>query len=122
MENYNAIWITIVAVLLTWFFTSCVTNDRRADDDLGRRDMALIGQLEAQFDEFDRRISRIEETAGDITTDIDRVRDLFIEYTRLVQQLRSTVAIHKIRLTEETETSEKAELDSGDTSDLFRKY
>ena len=118
-----SIWWTIISCIIIWLITaSCVTNDRRADDIPGRRDLEIIGQLEAEFDEFDRRIGRIEETAGDIGSEVDRLTKLFAEYTRCVQQLRSTVAEYKSRFTEETEASEKANFDPYDTSDLFRKY
>lgn len=123
MEKYQVnIWVFIGVIILVWLFTaSCVTNDKRTDDSVGRRDMALIGQLEAQLNEFDRRIERIEKTSSDISSDIDRLRELFIEYTRYVQQLRSTITNYKNKFGEETSASEKANYDPYDISDLFLK-
>lgn len=121
METNISIWCLIVGVIFAWAISSCCSNYRRADDIPGRRDMALIGELQAEFAEFDRRVERLEETAGNIGTDIDRTIKLFGEYSRLVQQLRSRLAEYESQTRTAEEQDEKARLDSGDISVLFRR-
>lgn len=103
-----SVWWTIISCIIIWLITaSCVTDDRRADDIPGRRDLELVGQLEAEFSEFDRRIDRIEKTSGDIASDIDRIRELFAEYTRCIQQLRQRITEYKEQIERQGNTPSK---------------
>lgn len=121
METNISIWWLIVGVIFAWAISSCCSNYRRADDTPGRRNMELLGELQAEFAEFDRRVERLEETAGNLGTDIDRTIKLFGEYSRLVQQLRSRLAEYESQTRTAEEQDEKARLDSGDISGLFRR-
>lgn len=121
METNISIWWLIVGVIFAWAISSCCSNYRRADDTVGRRDMELLGELQAEFAEFDRRVGQLERTAGDLGTDIDRTIKLFGEYSRLVQQLRKRLAEYEAKTGTAEEQDEKARLDAGDISGLFRR-
>lgn len=121
MEQNISIWWLIIGIIFAWAISSCCSNYRRADDSIGRRDLELIGELQAEFAEFDRRVERLEETAGNISGDIDRTIKLFGEYSRLVQQLRKRLADYENKTRSAEEQDEKANYDPYDTSDLFRK-
>lgn len=120
MENYNAIWITIVAVLLTWFFTSCVTNGQLGED--GRNAIRTIARLEEQLSSIDRRIEDITTRAEDLEGNISLFEQSFRIYVDTVREMRAIIREYETKVERTTEQDEKTDFDPYDTTDLFRKY
>ena len=123
MENYNAVWITIVAVLLTWLFTSCATTSIR-DADIIAGNSSTIGRTQETVDSLDRTITDSRERVGDIiersrkiTDSISRLEYLFNCYESEVGRLLDEITKIRNQVAGETEASEKANFDPYDTSD-----
>lgn len=74
------------------FFPACIGTRVHVDGEDGRAVVAVCAKLESEFDEIARRIERVEATAGDLDSEIDRLNAVLREYIDGVRRLRATVS------------------------------
>lgn len=90
MNEKTAILCAIAAAIISLLFISCA--GRGYTDEVGARNLQIIGQLEQSIEEFDRRIERAASTSASITDEVSRLREQFTAYTEAVEQLRKQLS------------------------------
>lgn len=113
-------WYTIIACIVVWLLcSSCVTNGQLGED--GRNAIRTIARLEEQLTSIDRRIEDITTRAEDLEGNIELFEQSFRIYVDGVREMRAIIREYETKIERATDEDEKAKLDSGDISGLFRR-